>query len=406
MRIFRLILLIILIYIYLYNPIFQFLGFGVIKILLIISFLYIIFSGFLPRFLKLFEKEILITLFLVSYSIALVLMGENTFAIPYVHIIWFLECFLIPTFFILYFRNTFKWLSWESIIVNVGFIASLITFFLILNPSINLFVRNSLIIDSLDSISSGNWEFRGFTIADSSSFAYGIIQGLILAICIFSINKNLMFLIPILFLFISIIFNARIGIAPVAISIILLVFNGQISIKSVFLVSIIIFIGYNIFLFSSFTEQNETSLMWGLSIFNDALDLIEGKQINAGYNVLFTDMLYLPPSLSELFFGTGQKVSASITKQSDVGYIIQIFRGGLIYLAIMIFFLSYLFMRSLKINSNKLLPILFFLTIMIANIKGDAFFKPSGFFRLFAFYYVYSVFAIKNIIPNNFILKK
>ncbi|MCH6234327.1 hypothetical protein [Cognataquiflexum rubidum] len=366
---------------------------------------YIIFSGFLPRFLKLFEIEVLMTLLLVSYSIAIVLIGENSFSIPYVHIIWYLECFLIPTFFLFLFRSTFSWLSWETIIVHVGLLAALITIFLILNPVTNLFVRNSIIIDSLDSISSDNWDFRGFTIAESSSYGYGIIQGLILAICILSIKKNLMFLIPILFLFISIIFNARVGIAPVAISIMLLILSGQLSLKSIFLVSIIILIGYNIFLFSSFSEQNETSLIWGLSIFNDANDFIQGKESNAGYNILFTEMLFLPTNFSGLFFGNGQKVFASSIRQSDVGYVIQIFRGGLVYLSIMMFFLFFLFRRCLKINPNKLLPILFFLTIIVANIKGDALFNPSGFFRLFAFYYVYSVFASKNLIVNNFLLK-
>jgi len=405
MRIFKLIILITLVYIYLYNPIFQLLGFGVIKILLIISFLYIIFSGFLPRFLKLFEKEVIFILLLMSYSIAIVLVGENTFSIPYVHFIWFLECFFIPTFLIFIFKNTFNRLSWESIIVYVGFFASLITLFLILNPSVNIYIRNFIIIDSLDFVSKDNWDFRGFTIAESSSFGYGIIQGLILAICVFSIKYNSKFFIPILFLFISIIFNSRIGIAPVVISIILIIVNGQVSLKSVFIISISILIGYNIFLYSSFTDQNETSLMWGLSIFNDAYDLIQGKESNAGYNVLFTEMLFFPSDFSGLFFGNGQKIFASNIRQSDVGYIIQIFRGGLVYLSIMMFFLFFLFRRCFKINQNKLLPILFFLTMIVVNIKGDALFNPSGFFRLFAFYYVYSVFASKNLIINNFLLK-
>jgi hypothetical protein len=368
--------------------------------------MHIVFSGFLPRFLKLFEKEILLTILLVSYSVFLVLIGDNTFAIPYIHIVWFLESFFIPTFLIFFFKDIFNWLSWETLIVQIGFFASLITLFLIFNPSLNLYIRNSVIVDSLDSISTGNWDFRGFTVAESSSFGYGLIQGLILAICLFSIKKHFAFFFPIVFLFISILFNSRIGIAPVVFSIILIIINNQISFKSIALIFTTVLVGFMFFQYSSFSQNNETSLTWGFSVFNDVLNVIEGEENNAGYTVLFSEMLFFPSDLISLIFGSGQKVFGSNIRESDVGYIIQIFRGGLIYLLIMVTFLFLLFKRNLEMNTYKLLPILFFLTIIVANIKGDAFFNSSGFFRLYTFFYVYSLYAKKGIISNNFLLQK
>lgn len=401
MRVLKYILLIVCIYIYLYNPIFKIFGFGVIKLLLVVSFIYIIFSGFLPRFIKIFKNEIFLTLLLVCYSVPLILLGENTFAIPYTHLIWFLECFLIPAFLILFFNDIFNRISWEAIFVHAGLLASLITLFLIFNPVINLFIRNSVIIDTLDTVTSTDlMDFRGFSIAESSSYGYGIVQGLILSICLFSIRKNKAYIVPIIFLFISILFNARIGLVSVVISIFLLIISRRLKIINLLTLSVIIVLGIWIFSYSSFAVQNETSLKWAFSIFTNTENFIKGTDNTSAYHELFSNMLFLPENINDLLFGNGKKVFASNIRQSDVGYIIQIFRGGIVYLSIMFFFLWVMFIRNLNTSSDKLLPILFILTILIANIKGNAFFNSTSFFRLYAFFYVFSIFASKNAISN------
>jgi len=248
-------------------------------------------------------------------------------------------------------------------------------------------------MDTLDNSSLTDiiWDFRGFTIAEGASFAYGVVQGLILSICLLLMLKNLKYFIPILFLFISIIFNARTGLVPVFIFIIILLINKQIKLKQILLTMILIFVIGYIVRYSIFAQQNETSLIWALSIFTDTQNFVKGNENSGNYSVLFNQFLFFPSDFLGLIFGKGVDVFGAGDRASDVGYVIQIFKGGILYLTLMLIFLWKLFIRNFKNASNKFLPILFFITIIIVNIKGNAFFLSSSFFRLFTFYYVYSI---------------
>ncbi len=399
MRIFKYILFILCLYIYIYNPIFKVLGFGSIKLLLLLSFIYLLFKGFYSRFFGIFKNEIIFTSILILYPFLSTLMGNiSGITVSYMHFIWFLECFIIPTFLVLYFKDIFNWFSWESIVVQVGFLASIITFFLILNPTINIFIRNSVIIESLDDL-SGNMYFRGFSLAENSAFGYGVIQGLILSICLFSIKKSIGYIIPIIFLLVSIMFNARIGLVPVLISLFLLIVNKKINLFYIITFSSIIFLAYWFLFYSSFAKQNETTLKWSLGIFKDAQNFMTGKSDNKSTNFtyLFGSMFFLPSDFCGLIFGTGSNVFYNGSRNSDIGYVNQIFQGGLLYLLIMLLFLWKMFKRNCINTSNKLLPIMMFLTICVVNYKGNAFFVPSGFFRLISFYYIFSIFTSKDI---------
>jgi hypothetical protein len=388
----KFILLIFFLYFYLYNPIFQILGFGLIKILLLISIVYLIIFKKVNLFLSLFKNEIIFILVLIVYSSLIVFWGDGTaYKVPYTHVVWFLECFIIPFFFIFFFKDIFQKRSWESIIVQTGLIASLITLFLILNPRINFFIRDSVIKDILFIISDPKTQNRGFTIAENSSFGYGITQGLILAICLLSIKKNYLYAIPVFFLFVSILFNARIGFACIIIAIFLMLFKRKFKILNIFILGAVLCIGYYFLFKSNFSKNNLHSLHWGFNFFNDTLRFVSGNDSGySNYSVLLNKMIFFPSNIFNIIFGEGRIVSGAKIN-SDIGYINQIFIGGIIYLILMLFFLLYMFIRNIKISTNKLFPILFFLTLIVVNIKGDAFFVPRGFFRLITFYYVYCV---------------
>jgi len=298
-----------------------------------------------------------------------------------------------------FFKDIFQKRSWESIIVHTGLIASLITLFLILNPKINFFIRDSVIKDILYNISDPNSQNRGFTIAENSTYAYGITQGLILAICLFSIKKNYLYAIPVFFLFVSILFNARIGFACIIIAIFLMLFRRKSKIFNIFIFGAVLCIGYFFLFKSNFSKNNLHSLHWGFSFFNDTLRFISGHDSGfSNYSVLLNKMIFFPSNIFNIIFGEGRIVFGTKIN-SDIGYINQIFIGGIIYLILMLLFLFYMFIRSINISTNKLYPILFFLTLIIVNIKGDAFFVPRGFFRLITFYYVYCVLLKR---PNEF----
>jgi len=398
-HIIRVVFLFVALYIYLYNPIFKILGFGSIKLLLFIAVIYILLRDKIGFIVKKFSKEIFFTFLLILYNlIRAAFGGKDSLITSYVHIVWFLEGFIIPIFIFFTFKDYFFKYDFKKIFISIGFIASLITFFLILNPEINANIRDNVIVDSLD-LFSDKWTFRGFTIAESSAFGYGITQGLILGFCIFQLQKNYLYFIPIIFLFISIIFNARIGMASVVIALILFLTSKRISFSSVIFLVFTIFVWFWVFTSSSFSSQNATTLEWGLSFFSDTFDFMKGNVQDSNYNVLFGEMMFIPDNAIDLIFGTGQNIFLKGEKTTDVGYVLQIYQGGLFYLTLMILFLIYMFRRCLKNSIDKYLPVLFVLTILIVNIKGNALFMSHSFFRLFTFYYVY-VIIYKKIYNN------
>jgi len=401
MKLLKYIILFIFIYIYIYNPIFQILGFGLIKILLLISILYVLFKRTLfVNFIITFKQEIALTLLIATYAISTEMWGDNQGRmVAYKHIIWFLECFFIPIFFVAFFKDIFQSKNWENIIIFVGISASIITLFLIFNPGINAAIRSTVITDSLDVIGD-SWDYRGFTIAEGSSYSYGIIQGLILSLCLLKIKENWLYILPILPLFISIIFNARIGLAPVAIVFVLMLLNKQFKIKYFLFISIIVIFGYWFVNDSFFAKQNSDSLEWGLSIFEDTNNFLSGNDNGSNYTTLSDNMLFFPDSAINIVFGEGNDVFLGVNRNSDMGYVIQIFRGGVFYLLLLLSFLWIIFKNSYLYAPNKILSILFVVTIIIVNIKGDAFFNSSSFFRLFIFYYIYSLSISKHRLNN------
>lgn len=383
-------ILFICLYIYLYNPIFQALGFGLIKVLLVISIFYFVYNKTARNYLLNFKSEFLILFFIILYILPFVLLGDGTAkVIPYQHFIWFLESFFIPVFLMFAFKSIFTNVSHIKIFVIIGFIASLISIYLLVNPSINIWVRSSLIVDTLDVIHT-DLDFRGFSLSEGSSFDYGIMQGIILSICLLNLRKSLLYAIPILPLFISILFNARIGFAVVIITLILMFVNKRLNFKAIVGTAVVSLIAFQIYNTSNFVNQNDSGLEWGLSFFEDTFDFIKGESSGSNYDVLSDDMLFFPTNVINIIIGEGRLVFGLDSGGSDIGYVNQIFAGGILYLLFLLLFLFYLY-RKYKIFSNdKLFFSILFLSLIVVNIKGNAFYVSVGFTRFIMLFLIFS----------------
>ncbi len=380
-------------YIFLYNPIFKILGFGLIKVLLLFSIIYLLYKKELIKSFIRFRIELIFTVLLIVYS--LIVAGLNSgsvVSVPYTHLIWFLECFVIPVFLITCFKDIFDKYSWESIIVFIGFIASCITLFLVFNPEHNLYIRENVIIDTLDTVVTGDYSFRGFTIAESSSYSYGIVQGLILSLCIFSLKRNILFAIPIIPLFISIFFNARMGFSVIFFALILSFIYKKFNFKYILIITVFAFTIVYVMLETELFKENEYTIKWGMSFFTDTYSLLKGNETNSNYEILYQNMFQLPDNFSGLVFGEGNSLFGK-KNGSDIGYVNILFIGGFIYLLLMLFFLFYLYARNYKFAEDKIYPVLFLITLLAVNIKGMAFFVPNGFYRLITMYYVITIYG-------------
>ena len=214
-----------------------------------------------------------------------------------------------------------------------------------------------------------------------------------LSICLISIRKSYLYAIPIIPFFISILFNARIGFSVLIIAMVLLLIYKRLKIKYLVISAITVFLGIVFYNNSSFVSENATSMEWGLAFFDDTFALLSGGDASdTNYEVLSKRMFFLPENFVNIIFGEGRIVFGNEYQDSDIGYVNQIFAGGIIYLLIMLSFLLYMYKNNVRMTHDKFLPLLFVTVLVVVNIKGNAFFVPNGFFRLFTLYYVYSTY--------------
>lgn len=391
----KLVLLLFLLYLYLFNPLFFVVnGIGSVKFVLLVGLIGLFFKKKTLFCFKQFKFDFIFIFILITYTKLVTLFGEDSAKdLPYLQLVWFLEGYVVSIFFYVYYSNIFEKLLFEKIVVWLGFIASIITVYLITHPATNLFVRSSIIMDSLDLLDKPEF-YRGFSIAESSSYVYGILLGIIASISLLLLRNNPLFLIVIIFILVAIMFNARTGLFIFGFSLFLLFLRREFNFKIIaYFVSLVLL--FNIVFFSSsFYADNEESFKWIFAAFNSTKS-IDVNDENSNYSFLY-QMIFFPDSFHEILFGSG-KMPINSSGGSDIGYIRHIYIGGISLLFIEFAFLYYLFKRSIMNSTFKSIDYIFLSGILIANFKGDAFFVPSGFFRLFVLYYVINVLRNRNL---------
>jgi hypothetical protein len=197
-------------------------------------------------------------------------------------------------------------------------------------------------------------------------------------------NNGLFFLLPVLL--ISIIFNARIGLVVILASILL---NFRKRVPQILIICFIFYLLIDIVSKNlSFFEDYKQTINWFNSFFTESFDFLSGRGNDDNtYYVLYSRVFNFPKDFFSILFGEGKIIFGTIGG-SDVGYVNQIFNGGIIYLLLLIISLFFYFIKLLKSNSNSFFPYFFLLTMLLVNFKAASFFTSSSFVRVFMFVYV------------------
>jgi len=390
----QLVALVLALYVFLYNPIFIAIGIGSIKILLLACLAYAAFNPKVVLLLRRFRNEAFFTVCLIIYAAFAAARSPDTVSHEaYLHAVWFLESIVIPITLVHGFRRVLARYDWEMVIVLTGSVAAVITLVLISMPDWNQFVRTRLIAQSLD---PEEWWFRGFAIAEGASFSYGIIQGLVVGICLWCVKRSKLYALPVLPLLISILFNARTGLVVVLISMLLLLASRRVSLRLVWMLTLTVSAGIAVDRAVGFTERNAGTIGWVTSAFNDTKRLVSGDRSSDTYSQLFGEMLVVPSTLGGVLLGERASPGAAAIQQvSDIGYVNELFFGGTLYIGILLGCLAYMYARVRRRSGHCYYPLLFVATLLLANVKWVSLFVPSGFFRLFCLFYVYTLLSQK-----------
>lgn len=402
--IFNLIFFVLILYGYIYNPIFSVVGLGSVKILLLIAIIYSFFNKAIFKSLIYFKIEFIFILILIFYSILSSLRSEvGLFTQAYLYIIWFVESIYLPIVIFIVFKKEIDKYQWDKLLITIGAISAVISIILIFNPSLNNFVRYTLIQ------TSGNESdqyalIRDFGFADGLRGAYPMTQGIILGLCLFAMRKNIWYALLILPLIVSIAFNARTGLLAIPVSLLLLLVHFKFNLRVILVFTTLILVGLNLtLLFPSFISNNQETFDW-LSIgYDEAVANFQGERTGHASETLLIEEKFEPPNILSLFFGTGN-FSKGLGRV-DNGYYYLLWFGGWVFMSINLLFALYTFLRINRVEKQKYYPYLFFSLLLIFTVKSNFLFNPSGISRLIGIYYVYKILSIKTVMTqkNNFI---
>lgn len=397
------VLLIFVLYIYLYNPYLQVLGTGAIKLIWLMALVYFTFKPTRLLTVLKFKVEFAFIFLILGYTalISFLHSGANT-AIPYNYLIFIVDCLIVPIAITAFFKKSLDIQDIDNKLIVTGLIAAVISVFLVVNPEVNTYIRDNIILDELDTADSVGYlkYIRGFTIAESSTFGYGVIQGLVFSLILHQRKVNYYYLVGLLPIVVSIMFNARVGFMVILIGGLMSVKRIRISVVATALV--IYFFASVYFVKSEFYADNEASIEWALSFFTESLEFLTGDTSGnttdkTTYDALNTSFFF-PESLTGLVFGEAR---ITMGYGSDVGYINQIFSGGLVLLVLLLLFLAFLAYRFYSIHGSMYLLIIFFVSLLVVNFKGPALFTSLSFFRLIMLYYILVVTTFYSLKANS-----
>ena len=388
-------LMMLLTYLYVFNPPFQQLPISPSKVLYLIL-LPIFFLKYKRVFFSEYMPEIKIFLAIIFYSFLVKLSTSSDTIYAQTNIF-----LLIESLFNAFTLACLLFWVFEDKVERVFFwcsvIASLISVYLIVNPGLNDFVRNSLLVPERD-LEAGFFSFRSFGISESLLFTYPVSLGIASCICLENAKEKPLCYLFLPFLLEAIMFNARIGFVPV------LVYLGYRivlvrDISLVFRFAALLGIGILLLKASGILEEYEATVTWLMDGFTEVINLLTGKEGDKKGNVdVLSTMIIFPKTILGLVFGTGKDVYLlSSVGHSDIGYILQVYYGGIIYLVLLLSFIFSISRRLKRSNTqHRWFNYVFIWTVLLCNVKGYFITTNSGIRTLMLLAFIYLFYGDNN----------
>lgn len=394
------ILVVIVLYFYIYNPVLRSIGFGFGAILIIVSLFWVVCNvKTFVKYISCYRTEFLIQLFVIPYVSAIcIINGESNFKTVVDLILWVIFSTCISVFLVeTLLSHKRKLVFWDTILF-VGFIASLISCLALFIPSFNSFLRDIQLELAEGDLNDMQLNFRFYGFAINLSSGYGYVQGLLASLCLLLLDKkHKRYALYFVTLSLSVIINARTGVVPIALTVMYLLFKYILNFKIVKLTKLLLgaaaTLGLVAFIIIQFPEVQN----FVIDFFNQlSLMFLQDGLEDSSY----VKMLTFPDSIEGLIFGEGYSLYGLDDKweASDIGYVNQIFLGGIIFVALLVLYEIIVYRKIVKRSKEYVYPTIFFLSILIFNYKGANFYGGGAFLKLWILYYF--VLVHNTIKPN------
>ncbi len=416
-----------ILFLYIYSPPLSIISPGILLFVVSLIGLFVFFWKYTYKIIRYRWIALTFAFFVVNLLVAFLTDNSiNNFSKisfsqtnTYQQILILVEVFPVALFLSFYGIKKLKYslIKLMSSLVKIAFLQSIVCLLMLLLPSLRYYILTSILrYNPEDKIfESYLYSVRSFGISDDYLFSLPIFQGIaVVCLLLLWLSKfskysylHLMFILP--FLLLSIALNARIGYVAILVFLFFNTFHvlknsgsiimSQLStlIKKTFTISLLLialYLLYQLFMFSNLgttITKNYTDidkiLKWNSEIVEDTQLILEGNSEidKAGnYSNLLREHVHFPSKFEEILFGKSLYVFSQkySSKASDIGYIQNIYYGGLIYcfiLYIPFILLAYVAFKKHNEKDIKVFLLSIFITIIIAHMKGNIFSSNPGY---------------------------
>lgn len=392
---------IVLLYVFIFNPVFRWLDYGLNVPLLLVSFIYAVFN--FPVFLKYireYKKELWLIALMMLYLSVMLLFHSNSEVQGASRLIELvLTLLFIPIFLVNVVLSKHKNKGFLNIIIHVGLIAALITSFCLIFPSVQSFIRGIQTERELASLERLDELFiRGFGLGGNLTSSYGYMMGICGGICLLRLNTLRWYYIFYILLFVlGAAVNARTGIIAVVIASVLMLIKQvkHFSISygiALFLILCLLIWGY---------RSMEVYLPNAYHFVSDFVDFFLSKDDYRTSS--YVRMLHFPKTTLGLWFGDAKDVMGSGGyDSSDIGFVRDIYLGGLVFLSLLMLEQFIMYRKMMHRSGDVLFIIFLSLSVLVFYYKGFMPYISSAVTRFVTLYYFVLVY---NKIHKNNIIK-
>jgi len=361
--------------------------FGNLHFLTIVSlvFLLTIYRNAFLSIIKWPELLIFISLHfcIIIYSVTLDMFTSFTdsyyskFNTAYLSVVTIIEVLPCAIFIVIFFlARKKKIINFCNLILLVGMSQVLFVLLALMIPAFRDWIMSNSGDQNLNDVYEMVNAFRMFGLARGYTFGMPLFQGLCIVIAYVLgtyHSSRYYFLIP--FFLLSIAVNARIALISLFIApaiIFVLQFKRRFF-SQAYKLMVIFFIFFSLTQVTKYNAENSTKLNVWVWLYSGIDEVVSFKGGDAKGNLeSLTDTMWFMPKGIELLFGTGENVFGGNYRSSDIGYVINLFYGGLIFSVLL--YASYTFLIFKCIGTSpieKSLKYILLTYLLIANLKGN-----------------------------------
>ena len=373
------------IYIYtfftIYNP--SILPFSTLHLCAIIALLSIIkhWNEYKYRFLSVIN--IICFLFLIIiYMFFVISIGEGSFIDLYRLGSIIFE--MIPCACYISYTCKKKKVHLEKVIIYSALIEGIIAIILFLSPKLQYLVINNMVTNGYPNSYLKFISYRLYGLSYSMLYAMPIVNAAIGMYTIYyALKTKIVYFFVAFIIIFSAIINARIAFVPIIFGGIYLIYLIMLKKKNICMKSLIkiistaVLIILGLIIFNNIISKNKIIEKWILKGFNDIIAILFRHDNGSKYYSYYVgnERWHLPKGIFSVLFGTGKRViRGNLEYSSDIGYINDLWWGGIIYCILIYLFILYTVYYIYKSRIRKELHYLGFVAILIlaiVNVKGN-----------------------------------